>query len=178
MRDLVILACTKCKRRNYTTNKNKKKHPDRLVFVSRFLHQLMQRSKSLLSKKLLRIHGVIMNVHNVKIRLSPVFIQLLHITRTPGETADSAEKNHRIWVVFLDYLICEFQKFHIPRRRIELIADILFIPYFPVLNRVFVTADYCRNIVPPIFHIGDSAYCVNGIFVHGCPGSGVRKDRH
>jgi len=32
MRELVILACTKCKRRNYTTTKNKKKHPDRVVF--------------------------------------------------------------------------------------------------------------------------------------------------
>ncbi|UCG52275.1 MAG: 50S ribosomal protein L33 [Candidatus Latescibacterota bacterium] len=31
MRDLVILACSKCKRRNYTTTKNKKTHPDRLV---------------------------------------------------------------------------------------------------------------------------------------------------
>jgi large subunit ribosomal protein L33 len=31
MRDLVILACTKCKRRNYTTTKNKKKHSDRIV---------------------------------------------------------------------------------------------------------------------------------------------------
>ena len=32
MRDLVILACGKCKRRNYTTNKNKKKHTDRVAF--------------------------------------------------------------------------------------------------------------------------------------------------
>ncbi len=31
MRDLVILACIKCKRRNYTTTKNKSKHQDRLV---------------------------------------------------------------------------------------------------------------------------------------------------
>ena len=30
MRDLVILACTECKRRNYTTKKNKRKQPDRL----------------------------------------------------------------------------------------------------------------------------------------------------
>ncbi|MBN1164819.1 MAG: 50S ribosomal protein L33 [Candidatus Krumholzibacteriota bacterium] len=30
MRDLVILACSKCKNRNYTTNKNKRLHPDRL----------------------------------------------------------------------------------------------------------------------------------------------------
>jgi large subunit ribosomal protein L33 len=32
MRDLVILACSKCKRRNYTTTKNKRKHPDRVTF--------------------------------------------------------------------------------------------------------------------------------------------------
>ncbi|MEW6188550.1 MAG: 50S ribosomal protein L33 [Actinomycetota bacterium] len=30
MRQLVILACTKCKRRNYTTTKNKQNSPDRL----------------------------------------------------------------------------------------------------------------------------------------------------
>ncbi|HCG99990.1 MAG: 50S ribosomal protein L33 [Actinobacteria bacterium] len=30
MRDLVILACTECKRRNYTTDKNKRKMPDRM----------------------------------------------------------------------------------------------------------------------------------------------------
>ena len=30
MRDIVILACTECKRRNYTTTKNKRKTPDRL----------------------------------------------------------------------------------------------------------------------------------------------------
>ncbi len=30
MRELVILACTVCKDRNYTTTKNKRKHPDRL----------------------------------------------------------------------------------------------------------------------------------------------------
>jgi len=29
-RELVILACTECKRRNYTTTKNKKTHPDRV----------------------------------------------------------------------------------------------------------------------------------------------------
>jgi large subunit ribosomal protein L33 len=29
MRDLVILACTQCKRRNYTTTKNKKKHQEK-----------------------------------------------------------------------------------------------------------------------------------------------------
>ena len=32
MRDLVILACEKCKRRNYTTRKNKRLHPDRVEF--------------------------------------------------------------------------------------------------------------------------------------------------
>ncbi len=31
VREPVVLACTKCKRRNYTTKKNKKTHPDRLV---------------------------------------------------------------------------------------------------------------------------------------------------
>lgn len=28
---MVTLACAKCKRRNYTTTKNKKKHPDRVT---------------------------------------------------------------------------------------------------------------------------------------------------
>ena len=32
MRDIVILACTECKRRNYNTTKNKRKTPDRLQF--------------------------------------------------------------------------------------------------------------------------------------------------
>ncbi|MGO9117167.1 MAG: 50S ribosomal protein L33 [Desulfomonilaceae bacterium] len=32
MRDIVILACTECKRRNYTTTKNKKKTSDKLQF--------------------------------------------------------------------------------------------------------------------------------------------------
>ncbi|HTY21794.1 MAG TPA: 50S ribosomal protein L33 [Desulfomonilaceae bacterium] len=32
MRDIVILACSECKRRNYTTTKNKKKTPDKLQF--------------------------------------------------------------------------------------------------------------------------------------------------
>ena len=32
MRDIVTLACTECKRRNYTTTKNKKKTPDKLQF--------------------------------------------------------------------------------------------------------------------------------------------------
>jgi len=31
MRDIVTLACAKCKRRNYTTTKNKKKHQDRIA---------------------------------------------------------------------------------------------------------------------------------------------------
>ncbi|MCK4326484.1 50S ribosomal protein L33 [bacterium] len=33
MRELVILACTKCKRRNYTTKKNKRQHPDRVEYT-------------------------------------------------------------------------------------------------------------------------------------------------
>ncbi|MBC8276927.1 MAG: 50S ribosomal protein L33 [FCB group bacterium] len=32
MRDLVILACEKCKRRNYTTDKNKRKHTGRVAY--------------------------------------------------------------------------------------------------------------------------------------------------
>ncbi len=30
MRDIIIIACTECKQRNYTTTKNKKQHTDRL----------------------------------------------------------------------------------------------------------------------------------------------------
>jgi large subunit ribosomal protein L33 len=30
MRDIITLACTECKRRNYSTTKNKKTMPDRL----------------------------------------------------------------------------------------------------------------------------------------------------
>ncbi|TAN63216.1 50S ribosomal protein L33 [bacterium] len=30
MRDIIALACTECKRRNYSTTKNKKTIPDRL----------------------------------------------------------------------------------------------------------------------------------------------------
>jgi large subunit ribosomal protein L33 len=30
LRDMVILACTECKQRNYTTTKNKKKNPERM----------------------------------------------------------------------------------------------------------------------------------------------------
>ncbi len=29
-RDIITLACTECKRKNYTTTKNKRKHQDRL----------------------------------------------------------------------------------------------------------------------------------------------------
>ncbi len=32
MRDIITLACTECKQRNYSTTKNKKKTPDRLEF--------------------------------------------------------------------------------------------------------------------------------------------------
>ena len=32
MRDIVTLACTECKRRNYTTTKNKRNTPDKLEF--------------------------------------------------------------------------------------------------------------------------------------------------
>ena len=30
MRDIIILACTECKNRNYNTDKNKKNNPDRI----------------------------------------------------------------------------------------------------------------------------------------------------
>jgi large subunit ribosomal protein L33 len=32
MREIITLACTECKRRNYTTTKNRRKHPDRISF--------------------------------------------------------------------------------------------------------------------------------------------------
>jgi large subunit ribosomal protein L33 len=32
MRDIIALACTECKRRNYSTTKNKKKTTERLEF--------------------------------------------------------------------------------------------------------------------------------------------------
>ncbi|AFM27837.1 50S ribosomal protein L33 [Desulfomonile tiedjei] len=32
MRDIITLACTECKRKNYTTTKNKKNTPDKLQF--------------------------------------------------------------------------------------------------------------------------------------------------
>jgi large subunit ribosomal protein L33 len=31
-REIITLACTVCKRRNYTTMKNKRLHPDRVEF--------------------------------------------------------------------------------------------------------------------------------------------------
>jgi len=31
VRDQITLACEQCKRRNYTTTKNKRKHPDRVT---------------------------------------------------------------------------------------------------------------------------------------------------
>jgi large subunit ribosomal protein L33 len=31
-RDLVILECTACKHRNYTTTKNKRNHPERVEY--------------------------------------------------------------------------------------------------------------------------------------------------
>ncbi|MFH0825871.1 MAG: 50S ribosomal protein L33 [Pseudomonadota bacterium] len=33
MRDIVTLSCTECKRKNYTTTKNKKSKPDKLQFM-------------------------------------------------------------------------------------------------------------------------------------------------
>jgi len=33
MREIVTLACTECKRRNYATTKNKKKTPKKLEFM-------------------------------------------------------------------------------------------------------------------------------------------------
>jgi len=32
MRDIVILACQECKRRNYSTTKNRRKHSGRIEF--------------------------------------------------------------------------------------------------------------------------------------------------
>lgn len=31
-RDVIILACSECKAKNYTRDKNKRKHPDRVEF--------------------------------------------------------------------------------------------------------------------------------------------------
>jgi large subunit ribosomal protein L33 len=41
MRSIVTLACTECKRRNYSTIKNKKNTPDKLEFKKfcRFCHK-------------------------------------------------------------------------------------------------------------------------------------------
>jgi large subunit ribosomal protein L33 len=41
MRSIVTLACTECKRRNYSTMKNKKNTPDKLEFKKfcRFCHK-------------------------------------------------------------------------------------------------------------------------------------------
>jgi len=33
MRDIITLACGECKRRNYSTTKNKRLHPDRVEFA-------------------------------------------------------------------------------------------------------------------------------------------------
>ena len=30
MRDIIVLACEDCKNRNYTTTRNKRKHPNRM----------------------------------------------------------------------------------------------------------------------------------------------------
>jgi large subunit ribosomal protein L33 len=32
MRELITLECTECKQRNYTSTKNKRKHPERVEF--------------------------------------------------------------------------------------------------------------------------------------------------
>jgi large subunit ribosomal protein L33 len=32
MRDIIILSCTTCKQKNYTTTKNKRRTPDKLEF--------------------------------------------------------------------------------------------------------------------------------------------------
>ncbi len=32
MQDIIVLTCADCKRKNYTTTKNKKKNPDKLDF--------------------------------------------------------------------------------------------------------------------------------------------------
>lgn len=42
MQEIIILACTECKQRNYSTRKNKKQNPDRLERKKfcRFCHSL------------------------------------------------------------------------------------------------------------------------------------------
>ncbi len=32
MREIIILACEKCKNRNYTTQKNRRTHPERVTY--------------------------------------------------------------------------------------------------------------------------------------------------
>jgi large subunit ribosomal protein L33 len=32
IREIITLECTKCKQRNYTTTKNRRKHPDRVEY--------------------------------------------------------------------------------------------------------------------------------------------------
>jgi large subunit ribosomal protein L33 len=32
MRDIIILSCNECKERNYSTTKNKRKHPERVEY--------------------------------------------------------------------------------------------------------------------------------------------------
>ncbi len=32
VRDMITLACSECKHRNYTSTKNKRKHPDRVEY--------------------------------------------------------------------------------------------------------------------------------------------------
>jgi large subunit ribosomal protein L33 len=32
MRDIITLACSECKRRNYSSSKNKRLHPDRVEY--------------------------------------------------------------------------------------------------------------------------------------------------
>jgi len=33
MREVIVLECTECKSRNYTTDKNKRLHPERVEFT-------------------------------------------------------------------------------------------------------------------------------------------------
>ena len=43
MRDIISLACTECQRRNYTTAKNKRTHPDRMPDQLAERHHLLAR---------------------------------------------------------------------------------------------------------------------------------------
>ncbi len=47
-REQITLACTECKQRNYTTKKDKRKHPDRLEFKKycRFCKQHTQHKET------------------------------------------------------------------------------------------------------------------------------------